>query len=79
MVLSSTIIIVSKMIEYVQEMPQSQTAWPIHGTVRMGNKIGVIKALTIQYICIIQVHFPFNVNKLCSDKTKICLDISPAY
>ena len=26
----------------------------------------------------IQVSFPFNVNKLRSDKTKICLDIGPA-
>ena len=25
-----------------------------------------------------QVPFPFNVNKLCSDKTMICLDIDPA-
>ena len=27
---------------------------------------------------IVQVPFPFNVNILCSDKTKICLDIGPA-
>ena len=28
---------------------------------------------------IFQVLFPFNANKLFSDKTKICLDIGPAY
>ena len=46
---------------------------------RKGHTVGLIQALTIQYICIFQVTFPFNVNKLCADKTKICLDIGPAY
>ena len=52
---------------------------PTHGTMRKGHKVGIIKAVTVQYICILQVPFPFNVDKLCSDKTKICLDIGPAY
>ena len=52
---------------------------PTHGTVGKGHKVGIIQALTVQYICIFQVPFPFNVNKLCSDKTKIRLDIGPAY
>ena len=66
-VLSSTVIIVSK----------NDRVWPInttitycrptHGTMRKGHKV----ALTVQYICIFQVPFPFNVNKLCSDKTTI--------
>ena len=54
-----------------------------HGTVRKGHKEYIIQALTVQYIHLIlrifQVPFPFNVNKLCSDKTMICLDIGPAY
>ena len=79
MVLSSTIIIVS----------QNDRVWPrnaiitdyrsTHGTVRRGHKLGIIQALTVQYICIFQVPFPFNVNKLCLNNTKICLDIGPAY
>ena len=52
---------------------------PTHGTVRKGHKEGIIQTLTVQYICIFQVPIPFNVNKLCSDKTMICLDIGPAY
>ena len=44
-----------------------------------GTQISIIQALTVQYIYTFQVPFPFNVNKLCSDKTKICLDIGPAY
>ena len=40
---------------------------------------GIIQALTGPYICIFQVPFPFNVNKFCSDKTMILLDIGPAY
>ena len=50
-----------------------------HGTVRKGHAVGLIQALTVQYRCIFQVPFLFNVNKLCSDKTKICLDIGPGY
>ena len=78
MMLSSTIIIVSK----------NNRVWPrnaiitdsslTYGTVRKGHKVGIIQAVTVQYICIFQVPFPFNVNKLYSDKTKICLDIGPA-
>ena len=42
------------------------------------TEVGIVQALTVQ--CrFIQVPFPFNVNKLCSDKTKIRLDIAPAY
>ena len=48
---------------------------PTHGTVRKGHKVGIIQALSVQYICIFQVPFPFNVNKLCSDKIRISLDI----
>ena len=51
---------------------------PTHGTVRKGHTVGLIQALTVQYICIFPITFPFNENKLCSDKTKICLDIGPA-
>ena len=78
-VLSSKIIIVSK----------TDRVWPrnaiitdcrsSHGTLRKGHKLGIIHALTVQYICIFQVPLPFNVNKLCSDKTKIFLNIGPAY
>ena len=39
-----------------------------HGTVRKGHKIYIF-----------QVPFPSDVHKLCSDKTKNCLDIGPAY
>ena len=60
------------MTEYDQEMPQAQ-----HVTVRKGHKVGIIQTLTVN-IGIFQVPFPFNVNKLCSDKTKICLDIGTA-
>ena len=52
---------------------------PTHGTVRKGHKLGIIQALTVQYICIFQVLFPFNVNKLSLDYTKICLAIGPAF
>ena len=51
---------------------------PTHGTVRKGHTKGIIQTLTVQYICIFQVPFPFNVNKLCSDSTMICLDIGSA-
>ena len=50
-----------------------------HVNVRKGHTVGLIQALTVQYICIFQVPFPFNVNKLGPDKTKICLDTGPAY
>ena len=79
MMLSSTIIIVSK----------NDRVWPrnaiitdyrlTHGTVRKGHTEGIIQSLTVQYTCIFQVPFPFNVNILCSDRTMICLDIGPAY
>ena len=52
---------------------------PTHGTVRKGDKVGIIQALTVQNIYIFQVPFPFNANKFCSGKTKIYLDIGPAY
>ena len=50
---------------------------PTYGTMRKGHKVGIIQASTAQYIGIFQVPFPFNENKLCSDKTKIWLDIDP--
>ena len=79
MVLSSTLIIVSK----------HDRVWPRNviisdcslnnGTLRKGHKVCLIQALTVQYIRIFQVQFSFNVNKICSHKTKIWLDIGPAY
>ena len=79
MVLSLTIIIVSKNDRVGPRNAIITDCRLAHGTVRKGHKVGIIQALTVQYICIFQVPFPFNVNKLCSDKTKICLDIGPAY
>ena len=76
MVLSSTIIIVSKKDRVWPRNATITDCRPTLGTVRKGHKVGIVQAL--QYnICIIQVPFSFNVNKLCSDKTKICLDIVP--
>ena len=42
-----------------------------------GHKVGIIQAVTVlfMYLCIFQVPFHSKVNKLCSDNTKICLDI----
>ena len=80
MVLSSTIIIVSKNVRVWPRNAIITDSRPTrHGTVRKGHKVGIIQALTVQYICIFQVPFPFNVNNLFSDKTKICLDIGLAY
>ena len=79
MVLSSTIIIVSKNDIVWPRNAIITDCRPTHGTVRKGHKEGIIQTLTVQYICIFQVPFPFNVNKLCSDKTIICMDIGPAY
>ena len=70
MLLSFTIIIVPKVIEYGQEIP------PRHGTMRKGHKVGIIQAGIVQYTCsYISSSFSFKANKLCSDNTKICLDI----
>ena len=79
MVLSSIFIIVSKNDRVWPRNAIITDCRPTHGTMRKGHKVGLIQALTVQYICIFQVPFPFNVNKLCSDKTKICLEIGPAY
>ena len=79
MVLSSTIIIVSKTDRVWPRNAIITDCRPTHGTMRKEHKEGIIQALTVQHICIFQYPFPFNVNKLCSDKTKICLDIGPAY
>ena len=79
MVLSSTIIIVSNIDRVWPRNAIITDCRLTHGTARKGYKIGIIQALTVQYICIFHVPFPFNVNKLCSDKTKICLDIGTAY
>ena len=79
MVLSSTIIIVSKNDRAWPRNAIITDCRPTHGTVRKGHKEGITQTLTVQYICIFQVHFPFNVNKLCSDNTIICLDIGTAY
>ena len=81
MVLSSTLIIVYEK-DRVRVWPRNAIITdykPTHGTVRKGHKLGIIQALTVQYICIFQVPFPFNVNKVCLYNTKICLDIGPAY
>ena len=77
MVLSSTIIVVSKN-DRVWPKCIITDCRPTHGTVRKGHKVGIIQACTVQYICIAQVLFPFNENKLNSDKTKICLDFGTA-
>ena len=79
MVLSSTFIIVSKNDRVWPRNAIIIDCRPTHGTVRKGNKEGIIQTINIKYICIFQVPFPFNMNKLCSDKTKICLDIGPVY
>ena len=79
MVLSSTIIIVSKKDRVRPRNAIITDCRSTHGTVRKGHRVGIIQALTVQYICIFQVLLPFNVNKLCSDKTMICLAIGPAY
>ena len=79
MVLSSTIIIVSKNDRVWPRTALITDYMPTQGTVRKGHKVGIIQALTVQYICMFQVPLPFNANKLCSDKTMICLDIGPAY
>ena len=78
MVLSSTIILVSKNDRVLPRNAIITDCRPTHSTVSKGHKEGMIQTLTVQYICIFQVHFPFNVNKLCSDKTMICLDIGSA-
>ena len=79
MVLLSTIIIISKNDRVWPRNAIITDCRPTHGTVRKGHKVGTIQALTVQYICIFQVNFrfPFKVNELCSDKTKISLDIGP--
>ena len=75
MVLLSTIIIVSNNGRGHTHRLQAN---PWHR--EKEHKVDIIQALTIHYIFIFQVpFFPFSVNKLCSDKTKICLDIGPAY
>ena len=79
MVFSSTIIIGSKNDRVWPRNAIITDYRPTYGTVRKGYKSGIIQALTVQYICIFQVPFPFNVNKLYLDNTKICLDIGPAY
>ena len=77
MMLSSTIIIVSKNYKVWPRNAIITDCRPTYGTMRKGHKVGIIQALTVQYMCIFQVPFPINVNKLCSEKTKICLDIGP--
>ena len=80
-ILCNTMVLSSTSFKYDRVWPRNAIITycsPTHGTVRKGHKEGIIQALTVQYICIFQVPFPFNVNNLCSDKTKICLDIGPA-
>ena len=79
MVLATTTIIVSKNDRVWQRNAIITDCRPTNGTVRKGHKEGIIQALTVQYICIFEVSFPFDVNKLCSDKTMICLDVGTAY
>ena len=78
MVLSSTIIIVFKNDRVLPRNAIITDCRPTHGTAKKGHKEGIIQFLTVQYICTFQVSFPFNVNKLCSDQTMICLDIGSA-
>ena len=40
-----------------------------HRKERKGHKVGIIQAVKVQYRYI--VPFPFKINKLCADKTKI--------
>ena len=79
MVLSSTTIIISKNDRVWPGNAIITDCRPTQGTARKVHKEGIIQALTVQYICIFQVPFPFNVNKVCSDKTMIYLDIGTAY
>ena len=80
MVLASTTIIVSKNDRVWPRNAIITDCRPIRqGTMRKGHKQGIKQALTVQYICIFQVPFPFNVNKLCSDETIVCLDVGQAY
>ena len=51
---------------------------PTHCTPRKRHKVGIVQKLLQYTIGIFQVPFPFNANKLCLDKIKICLDIGPA-
>ena len=50
MVLSSTIIIVSKNDRLWPGNAIITDCRPIHGTVRKGHKVGLIQALTVQYV-----------------------------
>ena len=47
---------------------------PTRGTARKRHKLDIVQALTVQYR-FISNSFCFYVNKICSDKTKIYLDI----
>ena len=58
-VLSSTTIIVSKIDRVWPGNDIITDCRPTHGTVRKGHKVGIIQALTVQYICIFQVPFSF--------------------
>ena len=50
MVLSSTIIIVPKITEHGQVMPQSQTAGRLSmASMRKGHKVSIFQAVTVQY------------------------------
>ena len=77
MMLSSTIIIVSKNYRVWPRNATITDCRPTYGTMMKEHKVGIIQAIIVQYICIFQVLLPFNVNKVCSEKTKICLDIGP--
>ena len=77
MMLSLTIIIISKHYRVWPRNAIITDCRPTNGTMRKGHKVGIIQGLTVQCICIFQVPFPFNVNKLYSEKTKISLDNGP--
>ena len=52
MVLSSTIIIFSKNNRVWPRNATITVCMPTHGTVRKGHKVGIVKALTVQYMYI---------------------------
>ena len=76
MVLSSTILIVSNNDRVLPRNAIITDYRPTNGTVSKEQE-GIIQILTVQYICIFQVPFPINVNKVCSE-TMICMDIGSA-
>ena len=71
MVLSSTIIVPKNDRVWQRNATITDCRPTRHGTVRKGHKL----LQNNKGVC--QVPIPLKVNKLCSDNTKICLDIGP--